>query len=146
MERHNKLASGARKSVQVSQVSSHTNTSEKDFSDTGDTLSGKKKDAKSKKNLQRNENDQISATLRSVQADLASLKEAFQKSQNTQSETVKNHWQNQRQQRKSLCDLCKSTDQQICDHCFKCGSSEHFARGCKKIQGNERRLPPRDRE
>ena len=68
VERHNKLASGARKSVQFSQVGSHTNTSEQDCNDTVDTSSGKKKDPKSKKNLQRSENDQISATLKSVQA------------------------------------------------------------------------------
>ncbi len=95
MERHNKLVSGAKKSVQVSQVGSHTDISEQDCNDSGDTLLGKKKDSKSKKNLPKNENDQISATLKAVQADLASLKEAFQKSQNNQSETTKNHWQKQ---------------------------------------------------
>lgn len=38
-----------------------------------------------------------------------------------------------------------------CDHCFKCGSSDHFAVGCRKgrvstQQGNEARLRPRDGE
>ena len=143
MERHNKLASGAKKSAQVSQIGSHIDISEQDCSGIGDTPLGKKKDSKSKKNL--NENGQISATLKSVQADLASLKEAFQKSQSNQSDTPKNHWQNQRQQRKHLCDSCKSSGKQVCDHCFKCGSSEHFARGCKTLQGNGRRLQPGDR-
>ena len=37
----------------------------------------------------------------------------------------------------------------MCDHCFKCGSSEHFARGCRRryqdhASGNGRRLLPRD--
>ena len=37
-----------------------------------------------------------------------------------------------------------------CDHCFKCGSSDHFARGCRqghanRRQGNGDGLPPRDR-
>ncbi|XP_038055448.1 uncharacterized protein LOC119727584 [Patiria miniata] len=34
-----------------------------------------------------------------------------------------------------------------CDHCFKCGSSEHFARGCRtrsSQSGNEQGLLPRD--
>ena len=84
MERHNKLASGAKKSAQVTQIGSHIDVSEQDCS--GDTPLGKKKDSKSKKNL--------NETLKSVQADLASLKEAFQKSQSNQSDTAKNHWQN----------------------------------------------------
>ena len=117
MERHNKLVSGAKKSAQVSQIGSHIDISEQDGSGIGDTPLGKKKDSKSKKNL--NENDQISATLKSVQADLASLKEAFQKSRSYQSDTAKNHWQNQRQQRKRLFDSCKSSGKQVCDHCFK---------------------------
>lgn len=37
-----------------------------------------------------------------------------------------------------------------CDHCFRCGSSDHFARGCRNKkdvrQGNGDRLLPRDRE
>ena len=144
MERHNKLASGAEKSAQVSQIGSPIDISEQDCSGIGDTPLGKKKDSKSKENL--NENDQISATLKSVQADLASLKEAVQKSQSNQSDTAKSHWQNQRQQRKRLCDSCKSSSKQVCDHCLKCGSSAHFARGCKTLQGNGRWLQPGDRE
>ena len=39
---------------------------------------------------------------------------------------------------------------ETCDHCFRCGSTEHFARGCRQArptrQGNEGGLPPRDRE
>lgn len=33
-----------------------------------------------------------------------------------------------------------------CNHCFKCGSTDHFQRGCRKgrNQGNERRPPGRD--
>ena len=104
---------------------------------------GKEKGSKSKENL--DENDQISATLKSVEADLASLKEAFQKSESNQSDTAKNHWQDQRQQKKRLCDSCKSCGKQVCDHCFKCGSSKHFARECKTLQGNGRRLQPGDR-
>ena len=36
--------------------------------------------------------------------------------------------------KEKVCDLCKSSGKQVCDHCFKCGSSEHFARGCKTLQ------------
>ena len=141
-ERQNKLVSGAKKSAQVSRIDGETDISEQEPSNSRDTLNCKKRDSKLKKTVPLDDKDQISATLRSVQADLASLKEAFQKSQ---SDATKNHWQNQKQQKKNLCDSCKSSGKQVCDHCFKCGSSEHFARGCKKIEGNGKRLRPGDR-
>lgn len=36
-----------------------------------------------------------------------------------------------RKQRR-LCKSCEEAKVERCDHCFKCGSSEHFARGCTK--------------
>ena len=73
---NDKLVSGAKKSAQVIQTGSHID-SEKDCSDRRDTSLGKKRGYKSKKNF--NENDQISPTLKSVQADLASPKEGIPK-------------------------------------------------------------------
>ena len=88
-ERQNKLVSGAKKSVQVSRIDGETDISEQEPSNGRDTLNCKKRDSKFKKTVPLDDKDQISATLRSVQADLASLKEAFQKSQ---SDATKNHW------------------------------------------------------
>jgi len=49
----------------------------------------------------------------------------------------------------SACESCLGKGHaERCDHCFVCGSNEHFARGCKQKkpkQGNWRRLHQRDR-
>lgn len=42
-----------------------------------------------------------------------------------------------------ICQNCKEEKKKSCNHCFKCGSDSHFARGCRS-QGNERRLLARD--
>jgi hypothetical protein len=46
------------------------------------------------------------------------------------------------------CPACQENNQAWCTHCFKCGSSDHFAVGCRQSQGslNNRRLLPRDRK
>lgn len=49
------------------------------------------------------------------------------------------------------CDRChQEGNGDTCNHCYQCGSGEHFIRGCRqrrqKNPGNDSRLPPRDRE
>ncbi|XP_033182193.1 uncharacterized protein LOC117152945 [Anabas testudineus] len=54
------------------------------------------------------------------------------------------------------CFACQQRGEEYCQHCFRCGSSEHFRAGCRGYRGfpnaergtplNETRLPPRDRE
>lgn len=54
------------------------------------------------------------------------------------------------------CYLCQQRGEEYCQHCYRCGSSEHFRAGCRSYRGppstgrgiplNEERLPPRDRE
>lgn len=48
-----------------------------------------------------------------------------------------------------LCSNCQSQKKEKCEHCFYCGSGEHFARGCRKKprgnQGNLPRPPQRDK-
>ena len=41
------------------------------------------------------------------------------------------------------CSSCVEKKEEYCNHCFKCGSESHFARGCRKSL-NGRRLPLRD--
>lgn len=57
---------------------------------------------------------------------------------------------------KSRCFMCQRRGEEYCEHCYRCGSSEHFRAGCKGYRGppsairetplNEEWLPPRDRE
>ena len=86
------------------------------------------------------------AALEAVQSDLASLKEAFNKSQIAGKEAPKGDQRNQFKRISTLCKTCKEKGEEKCSHCYKCGSTEHYARGCKKPQGNDRRLRPGDRE
>lgn len=106
---------------------------------------GSKKEAKSDRP------DRLMVTLEAVQSDIAVLKEAMA-SQNTKERDRVHFRQPFENQRRRVCPACQTANQEFCDHCFRCGSSDHFARGCRggaaniPNQGNRRRLPPRDRE
>ena len=61
-----------------------------------------------------------------------------------------NEWREQRRsmpRRERGCQPCRQQGQgHLCKHCFKCGSAEHYARGCRQHQrgqqqGNGNRLP-----
>ena len=41
------------------------------------------------------------------------------------------------------CSSCVEKKEEYCNHCFKCGSDPHFARGCQKSL-NGRQVPLRD--
>lgn len=40
------------------------------------------------------------------------------------------------------CSACVDNNQPMCDHCWYCGSSEHFARGCRSRARSRRTTPP----
>ena len=42
------------------------------------------------------------------------------------------------------CFSCRQNNRD-CDHCYKCGSQDHFARGCRMVWGNGRGLSGRER-
>ena len=134
-ERQSKMVVSSKKNIQVNQVY-----------DSGCTLGSqnpkeKKSDANQEKECKPNK---LVAALEAVQSDLAILKEAFNKSQKSGKDTSAD---DRRSPRKSvLCQLCKDSGETKCPHCYKCGSTEHYARGCKKSQGNGKRLRPGDRE
>ena len=53
---------------------------------------------------------------------------------------------NSNQPRKRGCHSCQEAGKgDSCSHCFRCGSSEHYARGCRK-SGNGNRVSQRDME
>ena len=91
------------------------------------------KNASKEKSLEGQE--KILASLNALKADLDTLKDKFNK---------KSQQPNPRSKaRKSACQNCVSKGMEMsCDHCFVCGSAEHFARGCRKRskQGNYHQL------
>ena len=95
--------------------------------------------------------DRLMVTLEAVQLDIAVLKEALN-SQNTPERRRAQYRRPYEYQRRRVCTACQRANQHFCEHCFRCGSSDHFARGCRRgaavtpNQGNGRRLQPRDRE
>lgn len=87
--------------------------------------------------------------LETVKAEIAELRETLitqQEAKPKERETGNN--KDQASRRRRVCTKCQEAKEDSCEHCFYCGSSEHFARGCKKRQnsGNGRWLPPRDRK
>ena len=86
--------------------------------------------------------------IKTVQAELPELRETLTNQQVRAKEHETSHKEDQVGRSRRLCAKCQETSNVNCDHCFRCGSSDHFARGCKKRQnlGNGRWLPPRDRK
>ena len=86
----------------------------------------------------------------SMQAEIFSLREAIS-SMATKSAHLD---PKAKSKRKPACTECQKSNQVTqCNHCFYCGSDEHFARGCKKASlklksqsGKGARLQPGDRE
>ncbi len=88
------------------------------------------------------------AELSSLKGQVAALQESLQKTPQQQPSRFKPSSSRVRRG----CHKCQEAGTgSDCDHCFKCGSSDHFAVGCRKArvstkQGNEVGLRPRDRE
>ena len=88
------------------------------------------------------------AELSSLKGQVAALQESFQRT--PQQQPAQFDTSSSRVRRG--CHKCQEAGTgSDCDHCFKCGSSEHFARVCRRSrdrthQGNGSGLRPRDRE
>ena len=85
--------------------------------------------------------DQVAA----LQAEIASLRESMGPAGST--------WAKPRPQggKPRMCEACQNEKVERCVHCFRCGSTEHYARGCRVRpkqgnSGNRPGLPPRDRQ
>ena len=88
-ERQNKMAA-IKKGAQVNQVVTNQEPGWASQNSSEDPAN-KKKSTKSKKKLTDEDKDKLTATLESVQTDLASLKEAFNRSQQSQGELIMDH-------------------------------------------------------
>ena len=91
---------------------------------------------------------ELVSALKTVKAELAELRETLTNQQAKAKEQETGYKENQAGRRGRLCTKCQEAKELNCDHCFRCGSSYHFARGCKKRpnSGNGRWLQPRDRK
>ena len=91
------------------------------------------------------------AVLRAGMADVAVIKEQITNMQAAFSKHNSDPQASQ-QRRRRTCANCENKGiSDNCDHCFRCGSAEHFARGCRKRYnqnrtGNGERLLPRDEQ
>ena len=64
--------------------------------------------------------------LRDLKAEVMELKKTMGSSNETTSGTAK------KTPRRSGCETCnKEGKEKSCQHCWRCGSSEHFRRGCR---------------
>lgn len=86
----------------------------------------------------RPQNDLLTA-ISAIKSEVEALKSEVRK--NTDKSVPPAKWPERR--RPLLCSSCHENKKEYCNHCFKCGSDFHFARGCKK-QLNRNRLLPRD--
>ena len=98
------------------------------------------------------------AELQAVRSELATLKESIEKNRAEDDRLTSTSLGSQNQQwyRQPLgCPNCQAKGRgESCDHCHICGSSDHWARGCRKKNssgdragsGNRRGLQPRDRK
>lgn len=85
------------------------------------------------------QNDLLTA-ISAIKSEVEALKSEFRKKGSDQS-VPPGKWPERR--RLPLCSSCLENKQEFCNHCFKCGSDTHFARGCRKPL-NRNRLLPRD--
>ena len=89
----------------------------------------------SKKEAKPDKPDRLMVTLETVQSDIAVLKQAIA-SQNTREKERVQSRQPFDNQRRRICPACQTANQEFCDHCFRCGSSDHFctrmSQGCSQ--------------
>ena len=125
-ERHNKMSPGAKKGLRVNQVetSSAPSSSARDSQVTcqSESVRSVKKETKPKC---------LVTALEAVQFDLASLKQAFDKVHTPAERNVNERYRqvNQPRFRRLTCSACCLAGIERCEHCFECGSRDHFAKG-----------------
>lgn len=145
MERQNKMGVAGKKGLRVN----HFETSPTPSDPTQVHLGQASQSESGKSQKKEIKLNSLVTALEAVQSNLVSLKEAFDKSQTPAEKSTTQRYEQVGQSRlqRRQCNACYSAGVDRCDHCFKCGSNEHFARGCRKGygSGNERRLHPRDR-
>ena len=139
LQHQNKMGGAGRKGVRVNQVETASPPSNQlcqpSSSQTPQNESIKSQKREPKPNT-------LVTALEAVQSNLASLKEAFDRvSAPVERNSTRPYASgNQSQFQRRQCNSCRTACVDYCDHCFKCGSTDHFARGCRRPSGNGQRL------
>ena len=149
-ERKTKLGSNRHKNLKVNEVRAAQGKEE----------SAETEGAVGKKSKDRPKEEHFMAALQAVRSELATLKETVENSRSKVDPQAMVHVspRNHNQQwhaRSRGCTSCQTEEKgETCDHCYICGSGEHWARGCRQrsegserpASGNRRGLQPRDRK
>ena len=142
-EHQNKMGVAGRKGARVNQVETASPLSNQTQSSSGPVPQGES----SKSQKKEPKPNTLVTALEAVQSNLASLKEAFDRVNAPVERNPTRHYASgdRSQFQRRQCRSCTAAGVNNCDHCFKCGSTDHFARGCRRVLENGRRLHPRDR-
>lgn len=142
-EHQNKMGVADRKGARVNQVETASSLSNQTQPSSGPAPKGQS----SKSQKKEPKPNTLVTALEAVQSNLASLKESFDRVSAPMERNPTRHYAsgNRSQFQRGQCSSCMAAGVDNCDHCFKCGSTDHFARGCRRVSGNGRRLHPRDR-
>ena len=82
----------------------------------------------SRKEMKCDRPNRLMVTLEAVQSDIAVLKEAMASQNASERERVQHRCPFENQRRR-VCQACQRANQEFCNHCFRCGSSDHFCTG-----------------
>ena len=142
-EHQNKMGAAGRKGARVNQVE----TASPPSNQTQPSSSPPPQGESSKSQKKEPKPNTLVTALGAVQSNLASLKESFDRvSAPVERSPSRNYVSGNRSQfQRHQCSSCRAAGVDNCDHCFKCGSIDHFARGCRRVPGNGRRLHQWDR-
>ena len=124
-ERQNKFRASQSKNTREPRVNSHS---------TGNT------DETPKRQGNHNDNSRLLSTIEALQAQVADLSTRFE----NQREST--NIQHSAPRFRKRCQSCQNNNVNQCNHCFKCGSTDHMARSCKTPSGNGNKLLSRDRK
>lgn len=92
----------------------------------------------------------VMSTLEALQTQIAELNAKVKEQSNSFASSAQEKPSKEYSRRRKTCQDCEQRNISQCNHCFKCGSTDHMARGCKNVQRNQGNgyllLPPRDKE
>lgn len=77
--------------------------------------------------------------LRELKAEIAALREVVNA---TQKDAPTSTPRRQRRNANRVCPMCRERGEGSCNHCWHCGSTEHYKAGCRQARANRRQSAP----